>query len=336
MRTAVILLASVSVIGLTACTSSQALPVIAYDTARFVEAVKVPDPPAAVRFVEQPVPVAMPGQLVPVPNVTKINTLAPTARVLAANKAALREPQTQSYINAIQVYPYMEGALYRLYTAPEKVSDIALEPGEHLIAISAGDTARWVIGDTKSGAGETAQVHILVKPYVTGLKTNLIITTDKRTYHLTLESTSGTAMAAISWRYPQGTLIALKEQAALAEQTKPAASGITLEDLRFRYDIKGDSPSWRPVRVFDDGTKVYIEFPQGIAQGEAPPLFVVGEHGDAQLVNYRMRGSYYIVDRLFAAAELRLGGKVQSIVRIERNDVRPAGKVKSVAGGRHD
>lgn len=336
MHVAMILLVSVSAIGLTACTSSQALPVIAYDAARFVEAVKVPDSPAAVRFVEQPVPVAMPGQLVPVPNVSKVNAPPPAARVLAANKAALQEPQTQSYINAIQVYPYMEGALYRLYTAPEKVSDIALEPGEHLIAISAGDTARWVIGDTKSGASETAQVHVLVKPYVTGLKTNLIITTDRRTYHLTLESTPATAMAAVSWRYPQGTLIALKEQAFHTDQTKPVASGVALEDLRFRYDIKGDSPPWRPVPVFDDGTKVYIEFPQGVAQGEAPPLFVVGERGDTQLVNYRMRGSYYIVDHLFAAAELRLGGKVQSIVRIERNDVRPAGNVKTAAGGRHD
>jgi type IV secretory pathway VirB9-like protein len=47
-------------------------------------------------------------------------------------------------------------------------------------------------------------------------------------------------------------------------------------------------------------------------------LFVLGETGDAQLVNYRVVGRFYIVDRLFAAAELRLGEKKQAIVRIVR------------------
>lgn len=42
--------------------------------------------------------------------------------------------------------------------------------------------------------------------------------------------------------------------------------------------------------------------------GELSPLFVIGAQGDGQLVNYRFRPPYYIVDRLFGAAELRLGG----------------------------
>jgi type IV secretion system protein VirB9 len=84
--------------------------------------------------------------------------------------------------------------------------------------------------------------------------------------------------------------------------------------------VTGDNPPWKPVRAFDDGSKVYIEFPSRIDQGEAPPLFVVGPNGDNQLVNYRVRDNYYIVDRLFAAAELRLGEKRQQVVRITRTD----------------
>ena len=38
------------------------------------------------------------------------------------------------------------------------------------------------------------------------------------------------------------------------------------------------------------------------------------------LVNYRVQGNYYVVDRLFAAAELRLGSDPQRIVRIVRTD----------------
>jgi len=95
---------------------------------------------------------------------------------------------------------------------------------------------------------------------------------------------------------------------------------VALSDLHFRYEVTGDHPPWRPVRAFDDGSKVYIEFPTRIDQGEMPPLFVVGPQGDDQLVNYRVQGNYYIVDRLFVAAELRLGEKPQQVVRISRTD----------------
>ena len=112
----------------------------------------------------------------------------------------------------IQIYPYSEGALYRLYAAPQEVSDIALQPGENLTAISAGDTTRWVVGDTTSGSGATKQVHILVKPFAANLRTNLVITTDRRSYHLQLESTDRTYMAAISWTYPQDGLVTEKPE----------------------------------------------------------------------------------------------------------------------------
>ncbi len=154
------------------------------------------------------------------------------------------------------------------------------------------------------------------------LRTNLVILTDRRSYHLALESTERTAMAALSWSYPGDALITLHQQAEKAEAAAPIADSIPLGDLHFRYVISGDAPPWRPVRAFHDGHKVYIEFPGRLDQGEAPPLFVVGPDGDGQLVNYRMRGNHYIVDRLFAAAELRLGQKQQQVVRISRTDAR--------------
>ena len=95
---------------------------------------------------------------------------------------------------------------------------------------------------------------------------------------------------------------------------------MSLEQIRFRYAVSGDSPPWKPLRAFDDGERVYIQFPGGIAQGELPPLFVIGARGDGQLVNYRFRSPYYIVDRLFGAAELRLGADKGDVVRIERTD----------------
>ncbi len=314
-----IILASASMLALAACAGKTPPPAISYDAADFRPAAQQAEPPKPVEIVERPVPLPLPGQLQPPPSV-KPEAGPPTARVEAANRAATREPSSAGYVNAVQVYPWTDGALYRLYAAPEQVSDIALQAGEKLVAVSAGDTVRWVIGDTTSGAGEDVRVHVLVKPFAPGLATNMLIATDRRAYHLALESTDRTAMAAVSWTYPQDRLLALQRQNSQAEAAKPVAAGIDLANLHFRYAISGDNPAWRPLRAWDDGSKVYIEFPGRLDQGEAPPLFVVGPLGDSQLVNYRVSGNHYIVDRLFAAAELRLGEKPQQVVRISRTD----------------
>lgn len=301
---------------LAACASNGAPPPsIAYDNDTFTPAVVVVDEPPA----PEPVAALMPPPL-PLPEPVRPDRRPPTARVEAANRAALQEPTTHGYLNAVQVYQYMDGAIYRLYTAPEQVSDIALQPGETLSAVSAGDTVRWVIGDTTSGSGAEQRVHVLVKPFAPDLKTNLVITTNRRSYHLQLDSTERTAMAMVSWTYPQDEVAKMRQQAEDVTLRGAGEPKIALENVKFRYGIAGDNPPWKPVRAFDDGSKVYIEFPRRIDQGEAPPLFVVGQQGASELVNYRVRGNYYIVDRLFAAAELRHGEAPQQIVRISRTD----------------
>ena len=254
------------------------------------------------------------------------DTASPADQVAAANRTALREPSSDGYVNAVQVYPYSEGALYRLYAAPERVTDIALQPGETVTSVAAGDTSRWTVGDTTSGNGEGKRTHILVKPFAAGLATNLVITTDRRTYHLELASRQTGAMTGLSWRYPRDELIALRREQAAAAAARPIASEIAVERLNFNYAISGDRPAWRPLRAFDDGRQTFIEFAPSIAVGEAPPLFVIGADSEAALVNYRVAGRFYVVDRLFGAAELRLGGKRQKVVRIEHTGAQAAGR----------
>jgi type IV secretion system protein VirB9 len=303
-------------------------PAISYDdTPR--PAVLQPEPPKPMQIVELPQPLPLPGQLKPLPkqHAGTPEPADPRARVEQANGAARVQPTRAGYINAVQVYPFSEGALYQLYAAPGEVTDIALEPGEKLVGagpVAAGDTVRWIIGDTESGAGAAKRVHIVVKPTRPDLVTNLIINTDRRTYHLELRSAEKTYMASVSWSYPQDQLIALRRQNAAAEQVMPIASAVDLTALNFRYRIEGDAAPWRPLRAFDDGHQVFIAFPSGIGQGEMPPLWVVGAAGGAELMNYRVRGNHMIVDRLFAAAELRLGADPQQRVRILRTDARPA------------
>ena len=308
---------------LTGCVSQGTPPpVIPLDEP--VMAQPLPEPPNPVEVVAVPQVLPMPSQMKPLPAAQdKLPLSEPVderLRVSRANEEARMAPTREGYVNAIQVWPYTDGALYQVYAAPGRVTVISLQAGEELVTVAAGDTVRWIVGDTSSGAGDALRVNVLVKPVRTGLKTNLVVTTNRRTYLIELTSTEKAWMASVSWDYPKDRMLALQRQAQAAQTAAPVDAGLSLERIRFRYAISGSTPPWKPLRAFDDGEKVYIQFPAGIAQGELPPLFVIGPQGDGQLVNYRFRSPYYIVDRLFGAAELRLGADKGDVVRIERTD----------------
>ena len=297
-------------------------PTITLDEA--VQAQPLPEPPKPVEVVTVPQPLPLPEQLKPLPGHADEKPTPEPAdeklRVSRANQEARIAPTREGYVNAIQVWPYTDGALYQVYASPGRVTVVSLQPGEELVTVAAGDTVRWIVGDTSSGAGGDLRVSVLVKPTRSGLKTNLVVTTNRRTYLIELTSTEKAWMASVSWDYPKDRMLALQRQAQAAQVAAPVDAGLSLEQIRFRYAITGSNPPWKPLRAFDDGEKVYIQFPGGIAQGELPPLFVIGAQGDGQLVNYRFRSPYYIVDRLFGAAELRLGADKGDVVRIERTD----------------
>jgi type IV secretion system protein VirB9 len=237
-----------------------------------------------------------------------------------ANAAARIEPRRGGYFNAVQIFPFSPGALYQVYAAPGQITDIALEPGEQLVGsgpVAAGDTTRWIVGNTESGMGAEQRVHIMVKPTRAAIETNLVVNTDRRTYLIELRSREKPYMPSVAWYYP--------EDDVAQDKRVPATPLIpTRNQRRYRYAIEGDSPPWRPLGVYDDGRKIYIEFSPGIGQGEMPPLLVIGQGGQPEIVNYRAYGNLLIVDRLFAAAELRLGDEKQQVVRIVRSDGRPS------------
>lgn len=301
----------VSLLAVTGCASTKP-PQISYDES-------VPPLPVSSAFTEDapPQPLHIPPAWTPARGGPG-DARDPVARVEAANGAARVEPRREGYFNAVQVFPYSPGALYQVYVAPGQITDIALEPGEQLTGsgpVAAGDTVRWIIGDTESGNGDTRRVHILVKPTRPAIETNLVVNTDRRTYLIELRAHERPYMPSIAWFYPESRrkiLRALPPVPVLPE----------IAQRRYRYSIEGDKPPWRPVNAYDDGRKVYVEFSPGIVQGEMPPLFVVGADGKPELVNSRAYGNVLIVDRLFAAAELRLGGESQQIVRIVRTDGR--------------
>ncbi|WP_134620350.1 TrbG/VirB9 family P-type conjugative transfer protein, partial [Pseudomonas aeruginosa] len=180
-----------------------------------VQAQPLPEPPKPLEVVAVPKVLPMPGQLKQLPEEP---SPAPepadeTVRVSRANREARVAPTREGYVNAIQVWPYSDGALYQVYAAPGRVTVITLQAGEDLVTVAAGDTVRWIVGDTSSGAGDALRVNVLVKPIRSGLKTNLVITTSRRTYLIELTSTEKAWMASVSWDYPKDRMLALQRQA---------------------------------------------------------------------------------------------------------------------------
>jgi type IV secretion system protein VirB9 len=237
-------------------------PQIGYDDERPVEpAVLQGEPPKPVQVVEMPKLLPLPGQLKPAPGARPApEPRDPRQRVDLANAAARVQPSRSGYVNAVQVFPFADGALYQVYAAPGQVTDIALQEGEQLTGsgpVAAGDTVRRIIGDTESGPANAKKVHILVKPTRPDVVTNLVINTDRRTYHMELRSIEKTYMASVSWVYAQDQIIALRRQNAAAEAAAPVDTGLDIGRLRFRYNIEGDLPLYQGNRRPGGGSELY-------------------------------------------------------------------------------
>lgn len=252
---------------------------------------------------------------------SRLAAIAGLAGLLPGLGDHAREPAADPRLAApagMTRFTYGDTQVYPVIATPGRITDIVLEPGESLVAsgpIAAGDTARWVIGDTSSGAGTGRRVHVLVKPTAADLATNLVINTDRRTYHLELRASPRTWQAQVSWTYPDAPVLVL---------APPASSAPRLDWSRVNraYSIKGDHPPWRPVAVFDDGQRTYVEFGPDVLVEDLPPLYRIGADGkSAELINYHVEGRRIVAERLFDRAELRLGVKrAARTVRLVRLD----------------
>jgi hypothetical protein len=203
MTRSTVVACSLLALSVTGC-ASDTPPAIAYDDVEPALAREEQTPSPPVKIVPVPHPLPLPGQLKTITADASVEQSESLGQIGSQRRGAELDPGDAKTINAITVYPFVEGALYQVYAAPEQVTDITLQPGEQLKSVAAGDTVRWVVGDTASGAGADERVHILVKPFAADLSTNLVILTDRRAYHLELTSTADPAMSAIAWTLSAG------------------------------------------------------------------------------------------------------------------------------------
>lgn len=240
--------------------------------------------------------------------------------IATANAAARAPSRSDGFVGGVQVFAYDPGRVYEVWTAPLRVTVLTLGPDEAVVAKAAGDTVRWQIGETTSGAGAGQRTHVLLKPLQRGLETNLVLTTTQRVYLLQLKSGAPeTFNPAVAWDV---AAVAAPASMATAEVNARVADSVAVPsgplDARYRIEAKGKRPRWTPSSVFNDGTHTFITFAPDLQVDEAPALFVVAPDGESQMVNYRQQGGLFVVDRVFDRAELRLGQRHPQIVRITR------------------
>jgi len=215
------------------------------------------------------------------------------------------------------LFPYGQ-YMPTLTCAPLRACDIELEPGEIVTGKPlTGDTVRWKITRAESGSGEKKITHVVVKPIDSNLDTNLIITTDRRTYHVRLYSSANERdyVNRAGFYYPESIVDEWSEAAQQAEQKKADKEKLVVSELPtlsidkidFGYKIDGDDARFKPVRVFNDGTRVFLQMPEAMKSDEAPVLLLMDKDDKPLLVNYRVKDGYYIVDKLFDRATLMVG-----------------------------
>jgi type IV secretory pathway VirB9-like protein len=87
-----------------------------------------------------------------------------------------------------------------------QVCDVALQSGELVNSIHLGDTARWTVEPAITGSGAAETQHLIIKPMDVGLETSLVVTTNRRTYHLKLRSHRTEYMPQVAFTYPDDAL----------------------------------------------------------------------------------------------------------------------------------
>ena len=208
----------------------------------------------------------------------------------------------------------------KIVCSPNRITDIALQPGEKVTAVHAGDTARWQVNPAKSCADEAETVHVIIKPLAPDISTTLLVMTDRRTYNLDLVSSNREFIPSVRFSYPDDAIRSwnafIAENKAKRQSEVVLSEGVNLspDNLYFGYEVvKGKEAPWKPIRIFDDGVKTYIEMPSKYKSMEATVLLFY-EGQQQKLVNYRVKDRFYIVDRIMTKKAVLIAGKTRVII----------------------
>jgi len=223
------------------------------------------------------------------------------------------------------VFTYGEN-LPSVVCAPLHVCDVSLQPGETIQSLEVGDTTRWSVKLARVKTQDKETTHLVIKPSEAGIVSNLVAITDKRSYSIQLVSKKSREwMPKVAFAYPDDQQANWKayfaENTERQNTTEPASSALSetnAQPLNFDYKVHGKA-AWKPVRVYSDQNKTYIQLPATAKNDEIPVVLDLGNTDTKKLVNYRLEGNTFVVDKILKRAVLISGiGKSQEKITIIR------------------
>jgi type IV secretion system protein VirB9 len=245
--------------------------------------------------------------------------LSAAEAVAASLESAQRVPL--EYQGGVMRYPYDESFIYDIHTRPYRVTDIILEPGEVVLEqpIMSENNVWEVAAGVSRNAGQDVQ-HFFLKPSKLNLSTDMIIITDRHVYHLNLKSFPDRHMIMVKWNYPpsftpslgRGTVSSLELPGKIENEGVLVDPSFLSFDYKLTYSVF-KKPLWLPRRIYDDGSKTYIQLDSRVLHTESPALF----NKNDERINYRLKGDIIILDELIEKVTLRLG-KERAVIEKKR------------------
>lgn len=219
----------------------------------------------------------------------------------ASGAQALQSPHAIATDSRIRTVRYSPNEVYQFIGHYGYQSAIELEANEKIQTVSIGDSVAWLVNPSGN--------RLFLKPIDQNALTNMTVITDKRSYLFELHAAETKDIRdknmVFSYRfiYPQSDVSALdfSESEGMPDFEKEP------EKYNFNYSIRGSSVI-EPVRIFDDGEFTYFEFRDKNA--EIPAFFRVNAVGGDELINFRKRGNYIVVERVSSRLTLRRGADI--------------------------
>lgn len=204
--------------------------------------------------------------------------------------------------NTANVYNYNKYKQFEINTKVGYVTDVQLRPGEVVQKIASGNTTQWQVDvDIIDGVQ-----HVYIKPMVSGIRTNMIINTDQRSYRFLVNSTDEMEYVVVFNFAELDREAQLKAEAeALAAQQARLDNLKRLQNTHFNTNYKviktkNVKTVYVPKNIFDDGQKTYIEVSDLALRDNLPLVYSYDdwEKGKLQLVNYRLKNNVIEIDKV--------------------------------------
>lgn len=235
-----------------------------------------------------------------------------------ANQPGYIFPEDANLVGSAVVYNYNEMNQYKIRAKIGYITDIMLKPGEALQEIVAGDTERWQV----SSANVAGVYHVYIKPLKADITTNLIILSDARSYRLIMTSSNVYDDIVIFDKVPASAKEKAAAEAAAAKAKVQRAKDTveyhkqSKDIMNTRYEfikIKNVSRSMLPMIVYNTSTKTYISMSSENNQ-DLPVLYKQDLNGKLNLVNYRIRNGFMVIDSVMPKIYLAYGENAYAIL----------------------